>query len=689
MTGTDPGKALVIFAVTVAALTSCVSPVSWPDAEPAAEPGLALEVRPADERVSDLESQIKALEAENRALEASAAATEKARREAEQAALSAKEMASEARAETTRAQSAVATAEAIASEARAEAARAQSAATAAQADAGAAQKKVEAMMMAAIKAAADQPPALMVSVGQLDPRLLNFDAAQASVAGPDTVYVSSIKYAGDEYSAVLKYRGGTTATVATVFGPQGKLIPDSVDLTRTKFSFTEPDMIDISYVAVDGVGYSGRLRLSGDNQLEVVGIRRVAIPPTAEVAAARAAAARELTRAEAATVAALVEADAAAEAQAAAEARLAAAEARVAAEVAALQSEIDLLLRDAEGRPVMLPVGLDLGLLDVESAEVSRAAPDAIYLSRIGYGDQEYAALVRYTGDDEAILEALYSGETTGIAAMDFSTPAIAVVSPDELTISNVGIKGAAYSVSLHVSRYGTIAITTRDQGHRVRTAAELLRDDLLISADANRLVRGFRGGSALPDEGSWKSSGGAAVVRQTDVEASHAKFAIANVAQSAVPTLYGLTARVDGGERVGYGMHFLASETPLSGNTWNYGRSYLMWVTYEPGFFDSEDTQVQLYESLDDNQLVWRNSKSVAQSLSDGLTLEALYDPHDCPEITDGHVCHGTITVLVDGDEQFKVAVSVEIATRRADTVALRALGGPVEYTDIYVHSR
>ena len=374
---------------------------------------------------------------------------------------------------------------------------------------------------------------------------------------------------------------------------------------------------------------------------------------------------------------------------AAAKAMLAETQARMAAELAAKQSEIDLLLRDAKGRPIAVPSGLDLSRVNLESAEVSRAGPDAIYISRIGYGDQEYAALVRYTGDNEAILEALYDSGAGGLPIMDFSTPALAVVPPNELVISNVGVRGAAYAIALQVRRNGTITFVATDQGHRVRTSAELKRDDLLTSATANRLVHGFRAGKALPGEGSWTPSGRGAVVRQTDVEASHAKFAFAGVVQSAVPTLYGLTARTNGGERVGYGLHFLASETPKSGNTWNYGRSYLMWVTYEPGFFGSDEVQVQLYESLDDNQLVWLNSTNIAQSLAHGLTLETLYDPGDCPEMMEGHACYGSMAVLVDGNEQFKVAVSQEMSMRMADTVALRVLGGPVEFTDLYVHSR
>ena len=155
-----------------------------------------------------------------------------------------------------------------------------------------------------------------------------------------------------------------------------------------------------------------------------------------------------------------------------------------------------------------------------------------------------------------------------------------------------------------------------RRRAHRVRSSAELLRDDLMSSTDVSRVVSGFGVGSALPGEGAW-STAGAGAVSQTDAEASHAKFAIRNVAQPRVATLYGVTARADGGARAGYGLHFLASGTPSSGNTWNYGHSYLIWATQEAGFYDSDETQVQLYESLDGNRLVWRKSRNLAQPLS------------------------------------------------------------------------
>ena len=711
------GLVLLVAASALVTQTGCVSSAPSRLGASAPQPAEALdEPAPADEGVAALEAEVATLEAAVAALEAEAGAAGKALDEAQASAHVAEQMTNEAEAQIAAAEeaaaaavaaaraaadaatgaaqaaagSAVQEAQAARDVAEAAAAAAQAQAAEARAAAAEAQAKVD-MMMSALPSAA-----LMVAADQLDMSLLNLDSARVSLAGPDSVYVSSIKYAGENYSALLKYQGGTTATVEQVFGPNGVLISPSVGLAQTELAFVPPDVLDISYVEVGGQGYSGQLRHAGDNRLEVAGIQRVKLPPTA---------AERIAAAEAAAAAAIAEAQAAAAAEAAAtrtaaagevaEAQAAAAEAQVAAEVAmreaeaaaAATAELQAQIEDLHGRRVAVPAGLDIDLISLDSARLSVAGPDSIYLSGIDYGDRTFAARMRYLGGNQGILEALYDASAGRIPSVDLSTPAFEVVAPDKLVVSNVGIGGAAYTFSLRVSLDGSIVGTTQEQGHRVRTGAELTRDDLLSSADADRLVSGFREGKALPDEGSWSVSGG--TVTQTDAGASHAKFALANVPQSAALTLYGTKARVDGGARVGYGLHFLASGTPRSGNTWSYGHSYLVWVTLEPGFYDTDETQVQLYESLDGNRLVWRKSRNLERPLSSELTLEALYNPNDCPKTMGDEPCHGSIAVLVDGAEQFKVAVSGDIAGRSADTVALRALGGPVEFTELYVRVR
>ena len=622
--------------------------------------------------------QVAAAEAKAAAAVAGAKATASAAVAEAQAAASAAmaEAQASAAAAVSAAEAGTAAAEAAARAALAEA-------TAAGDAAAAAQEKVDMML-----AQAYEPSAISVAAGQLIPGRLSFDRAQASLAGPNAIYVSSITYDGQSYSALLKYRGGTTATVEQVYGPRGKLIPDSVGLAQTRMAFAPPNVLNIAYVDLDGQGYSGQLRYTGGNRLEVAGIRRVTLPPTAaqQVVAAEAAAADAIANTEAAAAAAVADAQAAT-AAAMSEAEALAAAARAAAAAAAqARAELRVLMQDLEGRRVV-PGVVDFNLLDLDLARVSVAGPESIFVSGIRYDGGEFAARLRYTGDNRGVVEALFDTGSGGRPELDLSAPAIEVLGPETMVISNVGIGGFAYSFTLQLDRDGEIMISQQEQGHRVRTTAELLRDELMSSGAVRRVVSGISGGWALPDEGTWVTSA-AGTASQTDGEASHAKFALGNVRQPAVPTLYGVTVRAAGSRKVGYGLHFLASRTPQSGNTWNFGRSYLVWATRERDFYDTEATQVQLYESFDGNRLMWLNSRNLLQGLSPGLTLEALYDPGDCPESM-AAPCHGSVTVLVDGMEQFKVAVSDNVARQEADTVALRALGGPLEFTELYVHSR
>ena len=692
------GLTLLAIAGALVIQTGCVSPAgvgvdeSAPEStsEPASEAAGTADEPAAEEQVAALEAEVAALEASVAALETEAGDARMELDEAQAAAQAAAQMIAEAKAQIAAAQEAAAAARADAGTAVAAAqaerdsaltaaAAARDQVAAARAAAREAQAKVDMMMSA-------QPAsALTVSADRLDLSRLDLAAARVSLAGPDSIYVSLIGYGGENYSALLRYEGGTTATVEQVFGPDGMLIPATVGLAQTELAFVPPDVLDIAYVEVGGKGYSGQLRHAGDNRLEVAGIQRVELPPTA---------AERLADAEAAAAAALAEARAAAAAEvAAAQAAAADAEAAAAAAMrqaeaaAAATAEVQAQMEDLRGRRVAVPAGLDIDLISLDAARLSVAGPDSIYITGIGYGNGTFAARMRYLGGNQGILEALYDASAGRIPNVDLSTPALEVVAPDTLVVSNVGIGGAAYTFSLRFSLDGSIVGAAQEQGHRVRTAAELKRDHLLSTAAADSLVSGFGAGAALPDEGAWSMTA-SGTVAQTDADASHAKFAVANVAQPEVLTLYGLTARVDNGERVGYGLHFLASGTPDSGNTWNFGHSYLVWLTREPGFYDTEETQVQLYESLDDNRLVWRKSRNLERALTSELTLEALYDPSDCPETMGDAPCHGSIAVLVDGAEQFKIAVSGDIAGRAADTVALRTLGGPVEFTDLYVRS-
>ena len=538
----------------------------------------------------------------------------------------------------------------------------QAMADAAMADAEMAQARLDAMM-----AHAFQPSQVMVSAEMLDASMANLDQVQVSLAGPDSIYLSNIRYGGVPYSALLRYGGGTSATVEAVYGPMGKLIPDSVGLSQTTVDLVAPAALAVSNVEVGGAGYSGTLEYAGGNRLRVTDIRRVALPPTAAemaqaaaeaaIAAARAAADAEVSAAMADAAAAMEQADTARNSLAVADA----ANTRLERRAANLAAQIKRL---TEGIPL---TGINPRLLDLESARFTVAGPNSIYVSGIRYAGQDASARVRYE-QGRGKAEALFIAADSLIAESVNMDAAELELTGDSLRLSNVGIHDVAHTFNLTLNAAGGADVTMRRDGWKVRTAAELQRDKLIT--EGAYLVNGFAGGRALAGEGAWSDSG--ATVTQTDAGASHAKYTIpAN--QSGSEMLFGVTASAAGSNKVGFGLHLLASDTPQSGNTWNYGRSYLVWATRDP-FYDSDDTHLQFYESSENNTLSWIASRRIEQPLSSPLTLEALYH-------------NGVVTLLVGGDEQLSLEIGAAI--NAGDHVALRSLGGPVEFTQVYVTAR
>jgi hypothetical protein len=265
--------------------------------------------------------------------------------------------------------------------------------------------------------------------------------------------------------------------------------------------------------------------------------------------------------------------------------------------------------------------------------------------------------------------EALFDSANNLIAEFVTMDAAEIEVIGDALVMSNVGISGRAHTLTLTFNSDGGIDVAAQDDGWAVRTVAELRRDKLITTG--NYVVNGFAGGQPLANEGSWSASGGS--VMQTDSAASHAKYTIP-ASQAGSEMLFGVTASASGSDKVGFGLHLLASGTPDTGNTWNYGRSYLIWATQDP-FYDTDATHLQFYESRDDNTLTWLASRSIEQSLTSPLTLEALYQSN------------GMVTLLVGGEEQ--LSLNIGSAISEGNRIALRSLGGPVEFTQVYVAAR
>ena len=334
-------------------------------------------------------------------------------------------------------------------------------------------------------ATAPHPAEVMVSADQFDASLLDMSGARASLAGPDAIYVSSIMYGGQPYSALLEYSGGTTATVASIFGAHGKMIPDSVDLSRTRLIFRAPDKLVVADVAIGSAGYTGELQHVGGNKLQVTGLRSVGLPPTADeqIAALRA----ELARAEAlmlaadvaasgaraATDAAMADADAArAEGNAA---RLARSEAEIMAEdagvaqwvaeteAAAARAALDAMMADVF-QPAAIMIGddqLDPSQASFADARVAVAGPDSVYVSSITYGGQRYSALLKYSGGTTAEVRQIYGSAGKLIPdSVDLSQTELVFVAPNAWQVSNVSVGGVGYSGTLAYAGDGKLQVT-------------------------------------------------------------------------------------------------------------------------------------------------------------------------------------------------------------------------------------
>ena len=379
---------------------------------------------------------------------------------------------------------------------------------AAMAEAEAAMAKVDAMMMAA-----HHPAEVMVSAAMLDPSMANLDHAQVSLAGPDSIYVSNIMYDGVPYSALLKYSGGTSATVVAVYGPMGKLIPDSVGLAQTELAFVPPASLAVSNVAVGDVGYSGTLEYAGGNQLRVTGIRRVTLPPTvaeaaaAAIAQAEANAAAAVSGAQAAAEAAMADAEAAmadkAAAMADAEAAMAAAGAAE-AEAAAAQAKVDAMMAEAyQPSEVMVSAAmLDPSMANLDQVQFTLAGPDSIYVSNIMYGGVPYSALLRYRGGTTATVEAVYGPMGKLIPdSVGLAQTAAAFVAPASLAVENVDVGGVGYSGTLEYAGGNQLRVTGIRRVNLPPTEAEMAQAEneslkATIAEQSDQITALHRGGS-------------------------------------------------------------------------------------------------------------------------------------------------------------------------------------------------
>ena len=145
---------------------------------------------------------------------------------------------------------------------------------------------------------------------------------------------------------------------------------------------------------------------------------------------------------------------------------------------------------------------------------------------------------------------------------------------------------------------------------------------------------------------------------------------------QSAPELLFGVCAKSND-STVAFGLHFLASDAIESGDTWGYGRSYLLLLRKDPDHAPG-GLYLQLYESVKGTELRWVTSTLVSQreELDQGIRVEALYQRQ-----------YEILTLFVDSEALLTVPAVANIS--EGETIALRSFLGEVEFTDVYVRQR
>ena len=109
---------------------------------------------------------------------------------------------------------------------------------------------------------------------QVDPTRLNFESATVSVAGPKSVYVSSMLYDGKVYSALFKYDDQKQANFNSAYEGVNNIGWEAHGsyLESAKGSLAGPSSVYIRSILFDGNQWSALLSLAEDGAAEITNI---------------------------------------------------------------------------------------------------------------------------------------------------------------------------------------------------------------------------------------------------------------------------------------------------------------------------------------------------------------------------------------------------------------------------------
>jgi hypothetical protein len=117
----------------------------------------------------------------------------------------------------------------------------------------------------------------------VDTSKIDMSKAKMSLAGPDSVYVTNIYYDTTRISVLLKYNGGTGATIYGPYYDSDKLLLDSFDFGYADLRILGDDTLIISDLILYGQGVSGRFKYDGQYTLDLSKWWQTMTPKTNEM----------------------------------------------------------------------------------------------------------------------------------------------------------------------------------------------------------------------------------------------------------------------------------------------------------------------------------------------------------------------------------------------------------------------
>ena len=565
--------------------------------------------------------------------------------------------------------------------------------------------------------------ALGASGQAVDTSMLDLSNVEFSLAGPDAVYVTNILYGGTQISVLLRYNGGSGATIYGPYTNDNKLLLDSFELGRAEVRIRGGDTLVVSDLLLYGTGVTGRLKYDGVYTLNLASWSQTDAPVTAEARVASLEAqigtAKMRYDQETAATAAKYEGD-----LASAQSDLAAAERRLSAaqaDIRKLNARVSMgtsaaATPSAATGASIAPPSVDPSELDLSGAMLHLAGPDTVYVTDIMYSGIRLSVLLKHDGAAGASIYGPYFDDSKVLLdSFQFGSADLRLQGNDTVIVSDLVLYGQGISGRLTYDGVHTLGLaswwesitpvsdearianlerdiasaTARHDREMASAVADLAGLRMKLSdaemaattttatttttgipdKPSRTLLSGFTRGSGV--HGNWSASG--RNLTQSNSSDLLAKYAIP-VNQRSNRLLYSFTAQAasSGTAFVGYGLHFMASGDKAA-NSYGYGNSYLVWVTRDPGYHKNNDTYVQIYRSFDDVNMLQVASVSTGESVTRSNDVEVLYDKPS-----------GVISVSINGTTY--ASYRAPDAIRAGGKTAFRTLGGPVTFSDYEV---